>query len=84
MHKMFSDKFPFKRSIVGGDSQAQLTEEQRSRLFERVMNDERMGWGVEPCGHQNGRSVSTTVPRRASRRGRIDDASSARVEERPK
>ena len=29
MHKMFSDKFPFRRSIVGGDSQAQLTEEQR-------------------------------------------------------
>ena len=29
MHKMFSDKFPFRRSIVGGDSQTQLTEEQR-------------------------------------------------------
>jgi E1A/CREB-binding protein len=29
MHKIFSDKFPFRRSVVGSDSQAQLTEEQR-------------------------------------------------------
>lgn len=29
MHKLFTDKFPFRRSVVGGDSQAQLTEEQR-------------------------------------------------------
>ena len=29
MHKIFSDKFPFRRSVVGSDSQPQLTEEQR-------------------------------------------------------
>lgn len=29
MHKIFADKFPFRRSVVGSDSQAQLTEEQR-------------------------------------------------------
>lgn len=29
MHKVFADKFPFRRSVVGSDSQAQLTEEQR-------------------------------------------------------
>jgi E1A/CREB-binding protein len=28
-HKVFADKSPFRRSLVGGDSQAQLTEEQR-------------------------------------------------------
>lgn len=28
-HKVFADKSPFRRSIVGSDSQAQLTEEQR-------------------------------------------------------
>jgi E1A/CREB-binding protein len=28
-HKIYADKGPFRRSIVGGDSQAQLTEEQR-------------------------------------------------------
>merc|ERR1719174_1389420 len=28
-HKIYADKAPFRRSIVGGDSQAQLTEEQR-------------------------------------------------------
>jgi len=28
-HKIFTDKFPFRRSAVGSDSQAQLTEEQR-------------------------------------------------------
>ena len=28
-HKLYVDKSPFRRSLVGGDSQAQLTEEQR-------------------------------------------------------
>jgi E1A/CREB-binding protein len=28
-HKLYADKGPFRRSLVGGDSQAQLTEEQR-------------------------------------------------------
>lgn len=28
-HKLYADKSPFRRSLVGGDSQAQLTEEQR-------------------------------------------------------